>query len=386
MGISDAIAARLKRITRGIDTIISKYARLYTAFVSIVALLGYALVLLFPILVITAAINIYQILLIYEAIDWKTAAIWSVVLVLSALFSYRSLQIKATPPVGLTLAKDKVPDIFRLTQHFQSHFKRPTIHRVVITPNYEVDIVKVPKWALPVWSTNALIIGLPVLLCLSPKQFECLLASRIGQFSKRHNLITNWLYQLRAIWKQYAIAYGKLKYPDSYLLKWFYAAYASFYNSVSVHTARRDKLYADSYAMELFTHEDVREMITAEMTYQLYLQKRFWPVINKMASAETKTPLTPYRNIASSIHTNVEDKKLTSLMHVALKSEPARKSPMPSLKQRLKNIGHDTPYMTEITEEAAANKYLGTSVNNVIKLIDMLWAKDNKSRQKPAKE
>ena len=355
-------------------------------FVSIVALMGYALVLLFPILVIAAGMNIYETLLNNDAINWETAAIWSVVLIFSALFSYRSLQIKITPPVGLTLVEDKVPEMFKLAQHFQSNFKRPTIHRMVITANFELDVVKTPKWALPVWSTNVLLIGLPVLLCLSPKQFECLMAARIGQFSKRHNLLTNWLYQLRAIWKQYAIAYGKQKYPDSYLLKWLYAAYASFYTSVSVHTARRDKLYADSYAMELFTHEDVREMITAEMTYQLYLQKRFWPAINKIATAETKTPLTPYQNIASSIHSNVENKKLTPLMHVALKSEADRKSPMPSLKQRLMNVGHDAPYMAETTEETAAEKYLGASVSNVIKLIDMLWLKDNVSRQKPAKK
>lgn len=382
MGISNSIAARTCKISRGFDTLISKDARLYTVFVSLVALMGYALALLFPVLAIAAGMNIYETLLNNEAINWETAAIWSVVLIFSALFSYRSLQIKITPPVGLTLVEDKAPEMFRLVQHFQSHFKRPTIHRMVITANFELDIVKTPNWALPVWSTNVLVIGLPVLLCLSPKQFECLVASRIGQFSKRHNLITNWLYQLRAIWKQYAIAYGKQKYPDSYLLKWLYAAFASFYNSASVHTARRDKLYADSYAMELFTHEDVREMITAETTYQLYLQKRFWPAIKKIASAETKTPLTPYRNIASSIHTNVEDKKLTSLIHVALKSEADRKSPTPSLKQRLKNIGHDTPYMMDTTEEAAADKYLGESVSNVIKLIDMLWLKDNKSQLK----
>lgn len=382
MGISDSIAARTGKISRGFDTLISKYTRLHMVFVSIVALMGYALVLLFPILVIAAGMNIYETLLNNDAINWETAAIWSVVLIFSALFSYRSLQIKITPPVGLTLVEDKAPEMFKLVQHFQSHFKRPTIHRLVITSDFELDIVKMPKWALPIWSTNALVVGLPVLLCLSPKQFECLMASRIGQFSKRHNLITNWLYQLRAIWKQYAIAYGKQKYPDSYLLKWLYAAYASFYTSVSVHTARRDKLYADSYAMELFTHEDVREMITAETTYQLFLQKRFWPAINKIALAETKTPLTPYQNIASSIHANVENKKLEPLMHVALKSEADRKSPMPSLKERLMNVGHDAPYMAKTTEETAAEKYLGASVSNVIKLIDMLWHKDSKSQLK----
>lgn len=386
MGIAASVRTRLSQFNTRIEAIIIRNPRFYTGFVLLIALTGYALVLLFPILVLAAGLNISEILLSSEAIDWVGAAIWSVVLLVSALLSYRGWQIKISAPVGLTLAEEKAPELFKLMQQYRSHFKRPAIHRVVITANYELDIIKLPKWALPIWSTNVLIIGLPVLLCLTPKQFECLLARRMGQFSKRHNPISNWLYQLRPIWKQYSQAYGKQPYPDSYLLKLFYAGYAALYSSVSVYVARRDELYADTYAMELFTHEDVREMITAETTYQLYLEKRFWPAINKIAAADTKHALTPYQNIAASIHTNLEEKKLTSLTHLALKAEPGRKDAKPSLKQRLENVGHDAPYMAEASGQTAAGKYLGAALNNVIKLIDTLWLKDHMSRQKLSKK
>ncbi|MDH5613079.1 MAG: hypothetical protein OEY66_11560 [Gammaproteobacteria bacterium] len=386
MGVFDSVRSQLSRISNRANTLIVKFHRSYIAFACLFALTGYALVLLFPLLAITSVVNIYTAFLENEAINWQLIAIWSAALILSTLFSYRSLQVKLSPPVGLTLAEDKAPEIFKLVQQYQAHFKRPDIQRIVITVNYELDIIKVPKWALPVWSMNTLIIGLPVLLCLSPKQFECLLARRMGQFSKRHNPLINWLYQLRSIWKQYAIAYGKMKHLDCYLLKWLYGFYAALYASITVYAARRDELNADSYAMELFIHDDVREMITADATYQWYLQKRYWPAIDKITTAKTKTPVTPYYGISAAVQANFKEEKLRSLIHSVLKAEPSRKSPIPKLQQRLDNIGHDAPYLSENTGNAAASKYLGDSLNNVIKLIDTLWLKDHITGQKNDKK
>lgn len=390
MSIFSPLHARISRtlnnIYRRVDTITTRFYRAYFVFICLVALTGYALVLIFPILAIIAGNNIYRISLQGDAIDWQGAAIWSLVLILSSLLSYRISRIKLSPPVGLTIAEAKMPEIFKLVQQYQTHFKRPSIQRIVITSNYELDIVKVPKFALPIWSMNTLVIGLPVLLCLSPKQFECMLARRIGQFSKRHNPITNWIYQLRAIWKQYHFAYSKQKYPDSYLLKWLYGVYASLYTSVSRHAARKDELNADSYAMELFIHDDVREMITADATYQWYLQEYYWPAINKIASVKTKSPLTPYRSITAAIQTNFKEEKLKPLIHKALKAETNRKSPVPSMLQRLENVGHDSPYLSENTGDTAAIKYLGDSTINVVNLIDKLWLKDNLALQKKSKK
>lgn len=364
----------------------TKYYRSYLTIVCVFALIGYGLVILFPLLTIAAGINLYENLSTSDAINWPFVAIWSVVLILSALFSYRSTRLKISPPTGLTLAEEKAPEIFKLVKKFQDHFKRPAIQRIVVSSNYELDIIKVPKWSLPIWSTNVMVIGLPVLLCHTPKQFECMVARRIGQFSKRHNILTNWLYQLRAIWKQYNLAYGKQKSPDSYLLKWLFGAYASIYRSISVIVARKDELNADTYAMELFIHDDVQEMITANAIYQHYLEEQFWPAIEKIASIKKQTPLAPYQNMATTIQTKFKNEAPSSLINKAFKSQPDRKDPVPSLKDRLDNIGHDTPHISENTGETAANQYLGALSSGVINLIDKLWQNENMAKQKRAKK
>lgn len=361
---------------------ITKYHPVYLGIVCLFAFIGYFFVLLFPLLIIISIINIYETLIASGDINWQSIAIWSAILLFSTLISYRSIQVKPTPAVGLKMPETKVPRMYEIVQKLQDHFRRPTIHRIIITANYELDIIKTPKWVLPVWSTNTLVIGLPVLLCLTPTQFEFMVARRIGQFSKQTNPVTNWLYQLRGVWPQYSHAYGKQKGLESKLLKWFYNVYASLYKTVSVYAARTDEMNADKYTMELYNDADVNKMITADAVCRLYLQQRYWPAVSKIAAVKTKTAMTPFRKLTASIRASLVGEKLKPILDETFDMVPAWKDPMPSLRVRLDNIGHDSAHMLENKGDSAAEYYLGSSLNGAINLMDKLWLKNNKQHKR----
>jgi Zn-dependent protease with chaperone function len=371
-----------------IESLIHKFPRLYLGCVVLLALSGYAFVLLFPLLVPVGLLNIYEIFALGETTNWQAALIWLAVVLVAALVSYRMTQIKPKTPVGLTLSEDKAPELFKLVQHHHTYFKRPEIHRIVITANYELDIVKTPMWALPAWSRNTMVIGLPVLQSLSKELFECVVARRIGQFSKRYNPITNWLYQLRPIWQQYRVIYRKQKDFGFEPLKWYFAAYAPFYTMISLHAARLDELNADTYAMELFNHEVVLEMITADALCRWYLQNQFWPAVYKIASVETRSLPKPHTKMASAVLAIRNGEKLDNLIDKVYREKPRPGDATPSLQDRIKNIGHDKPYMEKQTTENAAVFYLGTSVNGVIDVIDKLWLKSflEQRKRRPQKK
>jgi Zn-dependent protease with chaperone function len=358
-----------------IKSLIHRFPRFYLGCVVLLALSGYAYVLLFPLLVPIGLLNIYEIFALGDIANWQAALTWSAVVLVAALVSYRITQIKPKTPVGLTLPEDKAPELFKLVQQHHAYFKRPEIHRIVITANYELDIIKTPMWALPVWSTNTMVIGLPVLQSLSKEQFECVIARRIGQFSKRYNTLTNWLYQLRAIWQQYRVIYRKQNGFGFQPLKWYFAVYAPLYKMVSLHAARLDELNADTYAMELYNHEVVLEMITADALCRWYLQNQFWPAVYKIASVEKKSLPAPHAKMASAVQTIKNGDKLDSLIDKVYKEKPRPGDAIPSLKDRVKNIGHDKPYMKKQTTGNAAESYLGTSHKGVIDVIDKLWLK-----------
>lgn len=373
-----------------IKSLIHRFPRFYLGCVALLAITGYAFVLLFPLLVPAGFQNIYEEITVSDVTNWQSVLIWLVVVLVAALVSYRITQIRLKTPVGLTLVEDKAPELFKLVQQHRSYFKRPEIHHIVITANYELDIVKTPMWALPVWSTNTLLIGLPVLQSLSPKQFECVVARRIGQFSKRYNPLTNWLYQLREIWQQYRVSYSTQKGFGIEPMKWFFAAYAPLYATVSRYAARLDELNADTYAMEIFNDEEILEMITADALYRWYLQNQFWPAVYKIASIDTNSLPTPHTKMASAVHAIKNGERLDSLIDKVYNEKPLSRDAIPSLQDRIMNIGHDKPHLTKQNTENAAAFYLGTSVKGVVDVIDKLWLKSflekRKRRRRPVQK
>ncbi len=364
------------------ESLITRFPRSYLGVVTLVALTGYAYILLFPFLVLAGTVNIYAAIMSGDVIDWQFLLIWSAIVIISGLVSFRQIQIKPVLPAGLTITEDKAPELFSLVQLVRSHYKRPAIHRIVITGNYELNIIRTPKRALPVWLSNTLVIGLPVMQSLSQKQFECLLAGRIGQHSGRYNLLTNWLYQLRAIWQQYHTVCSKQKGFGFEPLKWFFAVYSPLYRIVSTRAARQDELNADTYAMQLYNDEEVREMITADSLCRCYLRKQYWPAVYKVASADIKQLPTPHSKMAAAIYTTMTGEKLQSVMATAIKHKPSSRDTIPSLQSRIKNIGHDKARMGKLANETAAARYLGSSINNVIVVINKLWQKNYLEKRK----
>ena len=374
---------------KSVRSAVDRYPRLYLGVVTLCALLGYIFVLLFPLLMLISLANIYEVFRESEPFAWQSALIWSSVLILSGVIIYRCTLLKLSPPAGLTINEDKAPELFNKLRELHIRFKRPEIRRIVITGNYELDIIKTPRWILPVWSTNTMVIGLPVMQSLSPKQFDCMVARRIGQFSKRDNLLTNWLYQLRPIWQQCRAACNKQKAPGIEPLKLFLAIYAPFYASVSAHVARMDELNADTYAMQLYNDEEVLEMITADSVCRWYIKNRYWPAVYKVAAFETKSPPRPHSKMAAAVRTNLKGEKLKSLLAGSMNINSRWTDKTPSLVSRVKNIGHEKPYPLEPGGETAAEHYLGASINGAIDLVDKLWMKallEKRKRQRYQKK
>ena len=364
------------------STLTARFPRCYLGLATLLALFGYIYVLMFPLLILTGIMAVYESIEFREAVDWQTVIAWTAIIIVAILVCYRSLQIKPALPVGLTVTNDKAPELFSLVQQLRSHYKRPTIHRIIITGNYELDIIRTPRFALPVWLSNTLVIGLPVMQSLSPRQFECRLAGRIGQHSGQHNLLTNWLYQLRQIWPQYKLVYNRQKGFGTEPMKWFFAIYSPLYKTASTQVARQEELNADTYAMQHYNDEEVREMITADSLCRWYLRNQYWTSVCKAASTDTKTLPTPHIKMAAAVYTSMSGEKLQSLMTKAIRHTPSSRDTVPSLQSRIENIGHDKARLGRPATKTAAAHYLGGSMNGVISIIDKLWQKTYLQKRK----
>ena len=364
---------RLHKLHNTFFSLISGFPRLYLVVVSLLALIGYAYVLAFPLVTLISLAHIIQAFTSGIADNWHQILSWTSIMILSGIVTYRAVMLKILPPTGLTLSEDKAPELYGQVRVLYARYKRPEIRRIVITARYEVDIIKTPRWALPIWSSNTIVIGLPVLQSLSPQQLDCMVARRIGQFSKRDNLLTNWHYQLRQAWQQIRTATAKYKVTGIEPLRWFFAIYTPLYSSISAYASSRDELHADSYAMQLYHDQEVLNMITADALCRWYLEKRYWPAVYRISAAGKNALPAPHSKMATAIRANLKGEKLPMLLREILQHEPRWNDPLPSLKSRIENIGHSKPFVSDFIGETAGTYYMGESLDGVITVIDKLW-------------
>jgi hypothetical protein len=333
---------------------------LYLLFMTVIALLGYACLLLFPLLTLAGLAGVYRALAASPGVAWLPLLVWLLVAGVCGLVSYRLFRFRPTLPAGVVLERSQAPALFQLVEDTGEHYGGPAIDRIVITAGYQLDIVNTPVLAIPVWSTRSLLVGLPLLQCLSMTRFQCALARRLGQHSRRTNRFLNWLYTLRSIWPLYQ---GRAAGADpAYLpLRAVFSLYAPLYTVLGTAAARLDELQADSYAMELFTDEDVLDAITTDAVYRLFLREKYWPAIRRLHEEDATALTNAHARMATVLHAGLQAASVGQWIDKAMAVEQQWDDPWPLLLRRLENIGHGQACMAFEMIEAVAATYLDTS-------------------------
>ena len=350
----------LEGIGTRIEVLAELYPRLYLLLMVVFALLGYACLLLFPWLALVGVAGAYQALVTAPEVAWLSLFTWLLVAGYCGLVSYRLFQFRPSLPAGVVLEQRQAPALFQLVEDTRAHYACPGIDRIVITRDYQLDVVNTPVSALPVWSTRSLLVGLPLLQCLSMTRFQCALARRLGQNSRHGNRLLNWLYTLRSTWPRYrdpAIWTDRTYLP----VRAVFSIYASLYTMLGTAAARMDELQADSYAMELFSDEDVLDAITTDAVYRLFLRERYWPTIRKLREQDGSVVTNANARMATVLNAGLQAGNITRWIEQALSAEQSWDDPWPLLVRRLENIGHARASMNTGKVEPAAEGYLAMS-------------------------
>ena len=321
------------------------------------ALIGYLYLLLFPCLVVASALGIYQSVNTGYSVVWDQLIIWLLAGTLSAKISYCIFRLRPLQPDGKVLNSTTHPVLLQLIADQSRYYCGPRVDRIVLSRDFELDVLKIPRFVLPVWSTNTLVVGLPLLQCLSVQQFQCALARRLGQSSKRYNRLGNWLYHLREIWPQYC-GLARMCGFGYQPIAWFYCIYAPLYKMITAPAARLDELAADSYAMELFAGEEVLDTITTEMVCRCYLEEKYWPVVTKYAAKDHRILDKLQSGMTSVLRAGLHANTLEHWIMSALSTEEQCGNAMPSLTRRIDNIGFATASMGPLAAVPAAGVYL----------------------------
>ena len=351
-----------------------KLPRLVFGISIFIALFGILFLLLFPFLLFILPFELYDTLVHAEEMkDWIDALILVVLIVLGGVFSWAIYKLKFTNPTGLDVTEEKFPHLTKLIEEVRGEFGKPKIDRIIIRDKYEIHVIKTPRSGMPFQNTSTLIIGLPVLLTMSPLYFRALLARRIGQLSTKHTPVTTRLYFLSDLWGQFTSSCKHSKNHFAKVLGYFFQLYTPLYHTILMPLIQAEELEADSYGMDLIHVQDMTECIVYEEVVTQFLTKKFWPKIYHMAK-RTKTPeFMPYSQMTKVIKAGVTDDEVSETIQTALKVELNNPGPLPSLTKRLNHLGQVKPIPPKRLTKTAAEYYLGNSLGKIIQLFDKRW-------------
>lgn len=331
--------------------------RLYLLLAAAAALAGYLWLLLFPWLVLASVRGIHGALGASPSVAWNQVFAWLVTGSCAVLVCYRLYRFRPVLPAGDVLDRATHPALFRLVADQSAHYRGIRIDRILLSGDFRLDILRTPRCALPVRFTNTLVIGEPLLQCLSEARFQCALARRLGQFSMRYNRLENWLYQLRAVWPLYndRVRAQGLGYQA---VAWFFRLYAPVYRMITAPAARLDELAADRYAMELFHDEAVLDTITTLMVCHQYLREKYWPVVRRYAARNSRVLEKLHAGMASVLRAGLQPDSVNQWLVKTLAADDRCGDPVPSLVRRIDNLGFSTTRMDALATEPAAGVYL----------------------------
>jgi hypothetical protein len=351
---------------------------LYFIGISLFSLTAYAFIFAFPFTTIVIALNLpYKIISATSYID--------VALIISEIFiaslccwiSILLYKVKLAKPSGRPLAENEAPQLIKLINDLQYEHNISKIHTIKVTNKFELNIIRTPKTGFPLLFSNTLIIGLPLMQCLSSEQFKIRLLTEFFHLQNRFKRPSSWFYFQRETWSQYRIEYhASWKSPHA-IMRIFFSWYAPLYKVLSQGMVRKEKLLADVYTLGSIDKVSLVDMISISGISQHYLDNIFWPHLYSKAYKHKTPPYLPYASIERDIQTRLNNEISQSWIDQAIKKKSEHSSE-PSLHQRLSNIELQRVLLPSPVMQSSASHYLGETLDLITQQMDKIWLMTHK--------
>ncbi|MEJ2180853.1 MAG: hypothetical protein P8Y28_10560 [Gammaproteobacteria bacterium] len=353
-----------------------RFPILYQATTACMAIIGFAYLLMFPALFAFVTWNGVEML--NSPFTSNTVllilAFFSISLFLY-LISYKLFDLKFVLPEGIAPDENNAKRLLQKLDDIKQEHRIANIHQIVFTRRHELNVLKVPRFGLPIWSKNVLAIGYPLLQTMTPEHFDRALTRRLLQYSKGRNIVVNWLSFMRRTWTLYATSLKERKGVSDLIHYCFFAPYASFYRNFAVYASQKDELIADEKALIVCNDRDLLKGAQTIRITQSMLVQYFWPKLNEAIKDNTSAPahIRPYHNLPSTLATLLNSENIDSWFMRLSQEDKNEGNPEAPFAKRMEAMGHSKASVPSAFDVSAANHYFGDQYDELTDEMDALW-------------
>ncbi|MCX4026074.1 M48 family metalloprotease [Endozoicomonas sp. SM1973] len=285
----------------------------------------------------------------------------------------KALWVRISPPTGYELSRRQFPMLFKELDSLQKQLKAPKIHRVILTPELNAAICQTPLLGVFGWQRNTLILGMELLLTLSPKQAKAVVAHELGHLSGNHSRFHGWVYRVRSSWYQIMYAFQHQDSWGAKLMGRFFNWYAPRFAAYSFALARANEYEADQIAAQLTTPQITSSALINTFVTGPYVEEHYWQNYFKKADIMPEPDHLPWIGLKQFVqehqqHPEELQKKLDEALAVTTSYDDTH----PSLSDRIKSLKTE-PTVPAPINKTAAEVWFGNQFKRVINEFDKDW-------------
>lgn len=370
--------SRWTKLAAGAAHVLRKRTGIYLGLCIAVALMGYALSLLFPIVSLVLLIKI-GVALQETGLSAISGQLLNLgLLAFGTTISISLWRLRVGDPVGESVTEQQVPELFALVDEMRTAFQAPIITDIHLAEDARLRVERIPRTGYPFFFRHVLVAGLPTLQCLSLDQFKCLLATCLGELSAVRTDAAGWIGQLARTWQHYRVAVAGQWQPAALLYRAFLSWYAPLLSALAEQLDTGHRLRRDHYALEVASDDLVADMLAGEVIMSRFLQEHYWPTVYRTAEHSATPNFKAFRSLEAVFHRRVTNELVQNWVREAFVGKWCSDERDPGLKARLREIGHADIHYQPPQGQAAAIPLFGASYQWIIDRCDARWADEHR--------
>ncbi|MBN6151951.1 M48 family metalloprotease [Xanthomonas sp. AmX2] len=318
---------------------------------------------------------------------WLPSPLWLALLALPSLswFFYGVMVLRAYAAVpapassGIVLEPGRVPVLMEELERLRLACDAPAFTAVHVDADLNASIYQTgSRGGRP---QHVLVLGLPLLALLTPRQAAAVIAHEYAHISRLHGHFARWAYVARRRW----VALGELHERNHRLItapiRLFLAWYVPRMMRETLEFSRRCETVADAQAIAVCGGAVAFESQLALALRQRALSRQFWPGVFAQAGGADLARMQPFsRLLEEPAGSRPRDGAQAAVwLHESLCRKPDPRSTHPALRERIGATGVDPgaplpdrlPWCLD--GPSAAAEWLGSEAPRIAAQLDADW-------------
>lgn len=289
-----------------------------------------------------------------------------------------ALWVRVPAPEGVLVTASDAPRLHRSAEELRRKLQYPHFHRVLLDEEFNAGVIQIPWLGLLGWERNYLRVGLPLLLGLSPEQFQAVLAHEFCHLFGAHNRFSRWAHRLDQTWETLINGLEQNRSWATYFFRPFARWYVPQLRAHALALVRTQEFDADSFAADMVGQSVLAETLVTIEVKSRFLSEEFWPEVWRGVETAPEPPENPFLAMAAALRDLPVPDRGQRWLDRALAEETPAGASHPSLAERLRAV-NETPRLPAPLAVSAAEQFLAASAERLSAAVARHWRQSVKT-------